>query len=459
MTDPRPLLAHTLASDPRVEQARQLLRAAHADHTGACRGVRAADPDRAAESAVLLQRLADARGAPTWYPYLGSGVGHGPLVELLDGSIKYDCISGIGVHGLGHGNPALLEAGIDAALGDVVMQGHLQQNAEGLAVSEALLALAKAGGLPTNRVLLTTSGAMANENALKIAYQARATAVGNSPRLLAFGGNFAGRSLALAAVSDKPRYRDGLPLALTVDYLPYPRAGTPHRAAALRHLDRILSRYPNQHAALMLEPVQGEGGFYPPDPETMLAIIARCRAAGVLIIADEIQTFGRLPNGPFAVSHFGFAAAVDVVTVGKQSQICATLFRADLQPRPGLVSQTFTGGSHALLASERILGLMHSGDWFGHDGRIARLSEHFRNGLRDLAPGPYGVGGMLACTPYAGDPAAVQALCRRLFDHGVIAFIAGGAPTRLRFLPPLPVMTETHIDDILAILASCLTSE
>ena len=65
-----------------------------------------------------------------YYPYLGSGIGRGALVELADGSVKYDFITGIGVHYMGHNHPALLEAGVDAALTNTVMQGNLQQNVE-----------------------------------------------------------------------------------------------------------------------------------------------------------------------------------------------------------------------------------------------------------------------------------------------------------------------------------------
>ena len=460
----KPLLADQLWQDERVQQAHALLQSAQDDYQRQLVGPRDPDPQREAVSTELLNRLAAARGAPTWYPYLGSGFGAGALVELVDGSVKYDCISGIGVHGWGHGHPALRTAQQRAALSDVVMQGHLQQNAITLDVSERILSLARRGGLGCDHVLLTTSGAMANENALKIAFQARAPAT----RILAFSKNFAGRSLGLASVSDKPQYRDGLPAALSVDYLPFCKtddiAGS--TAACLRHLDRIAARYPGQHACIMAELVQGEGGFYPGHHDFFRALFTRCRELGICVIADEIQTFGRLPGGPFASAHFGIADLVDIVTVGKVTQVCATIYRSTLQPRPGLVSQTFTGGTQALHAAAVILQQMEQGDLYGETGRIARLGSYFREHLQrlvdthpDRLSGPFGSGMMIACTPYGGEKSAVLALCKRLFTAGVIAFVAGADPMRLRFLMPFAAISEQDIDAVVTILEACLLTE
>src|SRR5689334_5776787 len=193
-----PLAADKLFNDPRVAQATRLLRDALADHQKALDGPRPADPARRVAYDELIARFNRLRGGPLYYPYLGSGIGRGPLVELADGSVKYDMISGIGVHYLGHGHPALLQAGIDAALKDTVMQGNLQQGPEALAVSKLLIDLAKRQGARLDHCFLTTSGAMANENALKIVLSKKSPA----SRILAFAGTFAGRTLALSQITD-----------------------------------------------------------------------------------------------------------------------------------------------------------------------------------------------------------------------------------------------------------------
>ena len=446
-----PTMAAALQHDSRIETARRLIREAHAEYREQL------DAPRPGKLSYddLLGDFAALRGAPLFYRYLGSGLGNGALVELADGSVKYDFISGIGVHGWGHGSDLLLEAGLDAALGDTVMQGNLQQNPVSVDVSRLLLELTQPSRLA--HVLLTTSGAMANENALKIAFQARAPA----NRVIGFEGNFCGRSLALAQVSDKPQYRDGLPQTLAVDYIPFydandPCGSTEHACAALEH---VLARYPGQHAVFMAELIQGEGGYYPAPREFFVRLFERCRAANVLIHVDEIQTFGRTEEA-FAFRHVDLAEYVDLVSVGKITQICATLFTDAISPRPGLVSQTFTGSTHALHAARAILTeLSKPGVRVRGLSCCQALREHLVTLAvehPDLATGPFGYGGMVAFTPYGGERDRVLDLARRLFDAGVIAFVCGASPMRLRFLPPIGVVSLHDVDAVAAILTRCL---
>ena len=86
-----------------------------------------------------MDRSAAVRGKPALYPYLGSGIGNGPLVELLDGSVKWDMISGIGVHMFGHSDPETVRTALRAALSDTVQQGNLQANADSVAFAELLV--------------------------------------------------------------------------------------------------------------------------------------------------------------------------------------------------------------------------------------------------------------------------------------------------------------------------------
>src|SRR5688572_17605068 len=162
------LTAQSLVEDPRVAQAKSLLAQALADHQRRITAIRPADPELKIGYDDLCKQFAQARGGPLFFPYLGSGVGHGALVELADGSVKLDMISGIGVHYLGHSHPLLLAAGIDAALRDTVMQGNLQQNVECVKLAQTLIDFANRD--QNNKRLphcfFTSSGAMANENAL-----------------------------------------------------------------------------------------------------------------------------------------------------------------------------------------------------------------------------------------------------------------------------------------------------
>lgn len=456
----RQTIADKFTSDPRVSLAKRLLLMALLDHQSAITGIRPPDPDLQADYAETITQFGILRGGDLFYPYLGSGIGKGPFVELADGSIKYDFISGIGVHYWGHSHPEVVAASIDAAVRDTVMQGNLQQNQESADLAEILLSAAGRKGANLKHCFFTTSGAMANENALKLILQKRSPA----DRLLAFEGCFAGRTLALSQVTDKPAYREGLPLNLAVDYIPFFDPAQPQASthSATEQLKKCLNRYPKKHAAMIFEPVQGEGGFYPGDATFFRALIEILKEHDITVMMDEIQTFGRTSE-LFAFSHYGLDDAVDVVTVGKLSQVCATLFAEDHRPRPGLLSQTFTAGTQALFTARVIVKGLIDGGYFGPEGSIARLHRHFVGRLEEmehrhpgLIEGPFGIGAMIACTPFGGDAVMVKKLIYALFDAGVIAFYCGSRVSRVRFLIPVGAVTIEHIDDVARILEETL---
>lgn len=456
------LIADQLRADPRVSQAEALLQAALADAKNKINGPKPANPELTKGFQELLDRLAIARGGATYFPYLGSGIGDGPWVELADGSVKLDFITGIGVHGLGHSHPKLLSAGVRAALEDTVMQGNLQQHRPSLEICERLLRLSQKHGAALAHCLLSTSGAMANENALKIAFHNRAPA----DRLIALDNCFAGRTIATAQLTDRPQYRTGIPTAIAVDYLPPedPEHSLASQDRSLAAFDKLLKRHPGKYAALWLELVAGEGGYYPGSTEYFLKLIHRAKEDNVLIIFDEVQTFGRLTEA-FAFQHFGLSEHADIVTIGKISQLCATLYRDELKPKGPLLSQTFTAASSAIEAALATLDELDSTGCFGKDGQNAKRHAYFAKGLEQLAQkfpgkiaGPHGCGMMIALTPGDGSAEAAKQLVHALFDAGLMSFVAGGDPSRVRFLPPPGVTTEQHIDQAIAIMDQVLTS-
>lgn len=456
----RPLAADSLLADPRLEAARRLLLSALTDHQQRLTGVRTSDPERKIAYDEAIKQFGALRGGELYYPYLGSGIGRGALVELADGSVKYDMISGIGVHYFGHGHSAVVAASLDAALSDIVMQGNLQQDREALDLTAMLIEQANISGATLRHCLLTTSGAMANENAMKIAFQKKAPA----SRLLAFEHCFAGRTLALAQVTDKAAYRVGLPTVLDVDYVPFFDPARPKESTdvALGRVRQHLWRYPKQHAAMVVELVQGEGGYHAGDREFFRPLLRELRSAGIAIFFDEVQTFGRTTR-PFAFQHFGLDEFADIVTIGKLSQVCATLFTAEYKPQPGLLSQTFTAATSSLFAGRAIIGQLVKGDYFGPKGRIQQVHDRFVSRLEAIAhkhtgclAGPWGLGAMIAFTPFDGSADTVKGLLRALFDAGVIAFMAGSNPARIRFLPPIGAIIDADIDVVCEILEKTL---
>ncbi|XZE21651.1 aminotransferase class III-fold pyridoxal phosphate-dependent enzyme [Pirellulaceae bacterium SH449] len=444
------LHSESLQSDPRVAQAKELLLAALREHSQQITEVRGPREELKQPYAEMLARLAVARGGAPYFPYISSGIGNGPFVELADGSVKMDFIVGIGVHGLGHSHPSMLEATVDASLDDTVMQGNLQQNSPSIEMCERLLKLATAQGANLHHCLLSTSGAMANENSLKVAFHNRAPAT----RVICLDNCFAGRSIALAQLTDRSAYRTGLPKALDVDYIPmfHPSDPAGTTKGAIDALKKQLARRPGEYACLWLELVAGEGGYYPGTKDYFESLCSICHENNVLVIFDEVQTFSRLSQ-PFAFQHFGLDKYADIVTLGKITQVCATLYGEKLKPKGPLLSQTFTGASSSIRAGLRVLDELVSKNCFGADGWNMQRHAYFRTKLEALArkyptkiSGPWGEGMMVAFTPGDGSAKTGTEVLQKLYDLGLMGFLAGSNPNRIRFLPPPGITTEQHID-------------
>lgn len=441
--------------DPRVQQGIALILNALSDQQSTLTHIQPPDPALQDAYTAKLNELSQLRGGKLYYPYLGTGFGAGPLVEIADGSVKYDFISGIGVHYFGHSHPDIVKAALEAGCSNAIMQGNLQQNEDVLQLTQELIQASQ-----LDHCILTTSGAMANENALKLAFQKHAPA----NRVLAFNKCFSGRTCTLSQISDKPSYREGLPLNLAVDYLPFYDTAQPQASLerTMNALKQLCDRYPKQHAALLIELIQGEGGFYPGETSFFRSLMEECRRQHIAVIADEIQSFGRTSH-LFAYQTFGITDLVDIATTGKLLQVCATLFKKDYLPRPGLISQTFTGSTSAIHAARVVLRQLQTEGYLGPDGRICRLGDYFRTKLQeiskrrpDLIQGPYGMGTMVAFTPTDGKSETVSHYLQKLFQAGVIAFMAGSHPTRIRFLLPAGCATEADIDAVSAIVEKTL---
>lgn len=449
------LVVEQLLQDPRIAQAKTLLTDVLQEHQEKIQGVRPPNPELKDSYEKLLHEFTRIRGNKLFFPYIGSGIGKGSLVELLDGSVKYDFITGIGPHCLGHSNVELLKTGIDASLSDLVIQGNLQQNSDAL---EFCQLLTQASGL--EHCFLTTSGAMANENALKIAFQKNYPA----SRILAFDRCFIGRTLVTSQITDKPFFREGLPINYAVDYVPFYNPKQPENSIKLTidTLKKWIKRYPKQHAVMILELIQGEGGFNIGSHEFFTAIIEILKDNNIAVFVDEIQTFGRTSH-LFAYQHFGLDPFVDIVSIGKLSQACATLFRTEYSPRPALLSQTFIGSTSAIRAGKKIIEILLHDNYFGPQGKNMHIEKVMTDHLETIArrhpcliEGPYGIGAMIAFTPFGGHTVTVNEFVQKLFEAGVMGFIAGTDPTRVRFLVPFGSITDDEIAQAMQIVENTL---
>ncbi len=395
---------------------------------------------KAYEKAIRdVERL---RGRPLLHPLLSSGTGRGARVRLADGTVKLDFIGGIGVYGLGHADRDLLETAVVAAAGDTVFQGHLMPGPEYLRLSRALL---RHAGPRLKHAWLSISGAMANENALKLVLQKHSPA----DRIVTFERAFAGRTLALAEITDKPAFREGLPLRGNVLQVPFFDPGDPASTArSVVALDAHLDRYPGRVAAMLFEIVQGEGGFNLAPREFFTALMERCRERGVAVWVDEVQTFARTGE-LYAFRSFGLEEWVDVLTVGKMLQGSAVLFTRKYNPRPGLIAGTYAGASVGMAVGARIIERLEQEGYLGPEGRTAVLEGRVRRRFDALAKripravgARTGIGAMHAFVPFDGRPAAVKAVLRAAYEEGLILFSAGEGPTKIRMLLPLNVTDE-----------------
>jgi 4-aminobutyrate aminotransferase-like enzyme len=427
----RPSPLRPLLDAPAVREAARALLDAVAEESEA----RALSPDAHARNLARIGRL---RGRDLFLPLLLGGVGRGARARLADGTTKLDWIGGIGVYAFGHSDRDLLETAVAAAAVDTVFQGHLAPGPEYLRLSEALL---RHAGPRLRHVWLSVSGAIANENALKMIFQKRAPA----QMLVVFDGGFAGRTTTLAELTDRAAYREGLPLRGNVLHVPFFDPADPEGSAtrSLAALDAHLARHPGRIAAMLFELVQGEGGIHPAPREFFLPLMRRCREHGLAVWVDEVQTFGRTGE-LFAFRTLGLEEHVDLATAGKLLQGSAVLFSREYNPRSGLVSGTFAGSTVGMAVGARIIERLESEGYLGPEGRIAVLGRRIERRFDALSRrlpravgARTGLGAMHAFVPFDGSEGVVRAVMDAALEAGLIVFSAGHRPAKIRLLPPV----------------------
>jgi 4-aminobutyrate aminotransferase-like enzyme len=446
--------------DSRIQQAKKLITEAMQEQSKHITEVKGPDAELKQSYQELMASFSKDRGGKLFYDYIGSGIGNGALVELADGSVKYDFITGIGVHYFGHSHPGVIAAQIEGAASNTTMSGNLQQNVDSPKLFDLILKQANKYGADLNHMFMTSSGVMATENALKMAFQKRFPA----HRVIAFEKCFMGRTLAVSQITDKAAYRQGLPKTLSVDYIPFYKADQHQRSIemAVKHLEWYFQRYPGEYAAMCMELVQGEGGYWVGHEEFFKAICDVCHKHNVSVIVDEVQTFMRTEE-MFAFQYFKLDKHIDMVTIGKNSQVCATLYREDHKPKPGLISQTFTSSGSAIAAAYYIINEVANNGYLGKEGKINKIHNHFVKRLDELnakypkkIQGPWGLGGMIGMTVFEGNAEKSGQFAFKLFDNGVLSFTAGAAPTRVRFLVPMGAVTYEDIDKVALIIEKTL---
>ncbi len=449
--------AQSLLESSSYRSAKNELLKVIAESSQKIRGVRPASTSSEIKDAYakMLQDFTHDKGREPYFPYLSSGIGSGPYVELMDGSVKMDLITGIGINFFGHSHPELMAEMIDAVPADL-MQGNLQPGQEAQKLLSAVLAEVN-GNSKLKHGWITTCGTMANELALKILRQKKVPAT----KVLAFKDCFCGRSTAMQELTDNASYRQGQPVYGEVEYISFYSPALGLEASLKKTLGEMqehFTRYPGKFCALMMEPIQGEGGFNAAPREFYVRIFEEAKKSGLMIWLDEIQTFGRTGEF-FAFQKFNLQEYVDIVTAAKMLQASVVLWSEELTPKPGLVAGTFAGSTAGLRVARKTIEILKRDGYLGAHGKIEKLSARFQSNLirmrettcqgqgKDQMIGEVkAVGGMIAFLPFEGKLDDCKIVLKKLFDLGLVAFYCGHGPYLIRMLPPLGAMTEADID-------------
>jgi len=397
----------------------------------------------------------------------------GAVIEDVDGNCLIDFAGGIGCVNTGHRAPRV----IDALRRQLDRFLHTSFNVlpyeSYVAVCEKLNAIAPGKG--PKKTLLVTTGAEATENAVKIA-----RAYTRRPAIIAFEDAFHGRTyMAMAMTSKTHPYKTGFePFPSDVYRIPYAYCyrcsySLKYPSCAVfcaKHIEDTFKRVvaAENVAAVIVEPILGEGGFVTPPTEFFPTLTEICRKHGILVIADEVQTGFARTGAMFACERLGLDP--DLVTMAKSLTgglpMAAVTGRADIMDfsAPGQLGGTF-GGNPA--ACETALAVFETIEQENLCARANVLGERFRKRAAkwqaqwELVGEIRGLGAMQALelvrSKTTREPAdeETKQVAQYCYEHGLVLITAGSYSNVIRLLMPL-VVTDAQMDEAMDVLEAAL---
>lgn len=396
--------------------------------------------------------------------------GEGAILEDVDGNCFLDFTAGIAVCATGHCHPRVVAAIEQQTHKLLHMSGTDFYYAPQSELAERLATIAP--GTSAKRIFFTNSGAEAVEAAFKLArYHTKRT------HMISFFGGFHGRTLgALSLTGSKVIQRQGFaPLIPQVNHIDFPNPyrfhgdATACAHATLEQLRRLFQRTvpPEEVAGIIVEPIQGEGGYLLPPPEFLGELHAIAREHGILLIADEIQAGMGRTGKMFASEHYGLDPDIICVAKGIASglPLGAIIARDEVMDwPPGSHASTFGGNPVACVAALATIDLLQES--LLENARV--VGDYLLQRLRDLATRQpligdvRGVGlmvGMELVSDRVKKTPAVKLrdeLVLRCFEHGLL--LLGCGTSTIRFCPPLVITTgqvDTAVEIIEKALALC----
>lgn len=383
----------------------------------------------------------------------------------VEGKRYIDFAAGIAVLNTGHRHPRLLQAVQEQMERFTHTAYQIVPYASYIELAEKINQ--RAPGQWAKKTAFFTTGAEAVENAIKIARAAT-----GRPGVIAFSGGFHGRTMMGMALTGKVApYKVGFgPFPAEVFHAPYPYAL--HGVSvedSLKALQQLFKSDvdPKRVAAIIFEPVQGEGGFNVAPPEFVRALRAICDEHGILLIADEVQTgFGRTGK-LFAMEHYDVAP--DLTTMAKSlagglplSAVCG---RAEIMdaPAPGGLGGTYAGNPLAVASALAVLDVLESEKLVERGTALGNCLKDKLEGLKSRVPEigeVRGVGAMIAVELRKADgspnPEFTRQVQSRALEKGLLLLSCGVYGNVIRFLFPLTI-TEEVMEEGLSILADALT--
>ena len=408
------------------------------------------------------------------YPFVMAR-GEGAVVEDVDGNVFLDCAAGIAVTSTGHAHPEVVQAITEQARRFLHMSGTDFYYEPQVKLAEEMAAIVPVGGGTGQvRSFFSNSGAEAIEAAIKLARYAS-----KRFNVIAFLGSFHGRTLgALAATSSKAIQRRGFgPMMPGVYHAPYANCyrcpvGLKAENCAAECLsfveDQLLIHLvsPDEVAAVLVEPIQGEGGYVVPPAQFHQRLRELTKKHGMLLIADEVQSGMGRTGRMFACEHFGID--VDIVTVAKGiasgMPLGVTSARADVMTwPPGAHASTFGGNpvsAAAALATIKVLkeGLVRNAEVVGEyliERLRALMDKHQIIG--DVRGKGLMIGVELVRDRTTKERATTERdrVIQAMFHKGVL--LLGAGRNAVRFAPPM-VFTKDQADTAVRIFDEALSS-
>jgi len=418
--------------------------------------------------AILARKDAVVANALDVFLPVVAAEGHGATLTDVDGNTFLDFTGGVGCLNVGHAHPHVVEAAQEQAARFFHTDFTIVPYEIYVTYAERLLALAPFRG--PAKAAFFNAGTEAVENAVKIARAAT-----HRPAVIAFEGAFHGRTLMSLTLTSKTHpYKAGLgPFAPEVYRVPFPYEYRGiDTATALAALEEAFTTQVAAEtvAAIVVEPVQGEGGFVVAPPEFLQGLRKICDRHGIVLVVDEVQTgFGRTGR-MFAIEHSGVEPDLLVVakSIAAGLPLSGVLGKAELMDAPGEggIGGTYVGNPVALAAAAAVLDVFEDEGLVERAGRIGdvirgRMLEwqqrHPRIG--DVR----GLGAMLAIElvedPATKTPASGLAseVARAAAERGLLLLKAGIHSNCLRVLCPL-VISDAELDEALGAWDEALAS-